>query len=262
MKLCWKNHRRRPYILSAILGGTLLCIYWWYIGRILNAFPLGLSTIGSNAEYPSGTALGGIIWSTRFSELRIFISNPSDEDYHRVDLTIKPDLPIAEIAQVTAIQNVLISLATNVTSVQQQIGNLTTGKLRANPIAVIASTTGYRIQAPNLSRKTRLEIVMAIALPRDVKTKPNSTPEEDLGLFRRDYFLRVEFKNGTFVWFGHGKDAGGRIEEVFKPERQLPGTVQIKGSYVAEQLKYTISHILNVADPIGGVLPAPKSKGN
>jgi hypothetical protein len=44
-----------------------------------------------NGAYPAGTVIAGIPWDTHLTDLRVSITNPTNEDYRDVDLAVQPD---------------------------------------------------------------------------------------------------------------------------------------------------------------------------
>jgi hypothetical protein len=50
-----------------------------------------LSYAMRKANYSPGEDVVGITWNTHFTDLRVAITNPSDDDYHDLDIFIQPD---------------------------------------------------------------------------------------------------------------------------------------------------------------------------
>jgi hypothetical protein len=208
----------------------------------------------SSAEYPVGTVLGGILWSNRFSELRVFFVNATAKDYRDLDFTLVPDEPIAAIGQVTNLPNVSFSPAADPIFRQELIEGTTSRRI-ANPLVLIASTGGYRVRCNPLPRNTRLEILIAIARVIDFPQPGQKVAVPSAGVFDRSYALKLNQNDGIGHWYGHGTDAhGSRIQEVYKPERVLPKVVKIDGHYSTSEGEQSVTKRIEVKDVIGDLL--------
>jgi hypothetical protein len=208
----------------------------------------------SDVEYPSGTTLGGIRWSNRFTELRVSFNNESSTDYHDLDFTLVPDQPIAEIGQITNLPEVSFSAAADPV-LRQELVQGATGRRIANPLILIASSGGYRVRCQLLPRKARLEILIAIARVTDFPKPGQKVAVPSAGVFDKTYALKVDQNDGVSHWYGHGMTAnGGRIEEVFKPDRIIPKTVKIEGHYMVDTVEQEVSRQIEVKDIVGDAL--------
>ncbi len=244
----WKMWTRA--LMLAVVG----FVYWGigiWISPSRETAKLELVATVNDAEYPAGTTIGGIGWSKRFTDLRISVDNPTPSDYQNVDLTLIPDEPVAAVGQVTNVPDVVFTVATELT-MQQELVEAKTGKRLVNPLVLIASNGGYRVRCKALPRKTRLEIVMAITRVIDFPTQDKSeSAAPDLGVFGREYVLKIDLSNGVSHWFGHGSDLNGRIEDVYKEGRVIPKAVKIDGGYTAGEQEQGVSQRVEVKDFVG-----------
>lgn len=254
---------------------TIICFIFWGIGIWISPEPqiqpppteqktdskkvgsLGLLATTSNAEYPVGTTLGGIPWSLRFVELRVNIQNPSAFDYEDVDLKLRPDEPVAGIGQITGLPDVFFTADAD-TTMRQELVEGATGRRLVNPLVLIASDGGYRIRCKLLPPQSRLEILFAIARPREFPKAPVQ-PKPNGGVFEADYVLKLSMSDGTGHWFGHGSVAGKRIESAFSETKHVPKSVRVEGSYrIGSEIKI-VSEVLAardfVADAMGKTIP-------
>jgi hypothetical protein len=243
--------------IGAILGGVLAAIIWLF--GITNKDALTVTptlfATATNAEYPIGTVIGNISWSRRFGDCRISIVNESGVDFAELDITLHPDEPVAAIGQVTTVSNVVLSPAAEMTMSMEAV-DMTTGKRRRNPLTLIATTGGYRLQCPKLSRKGRIEIVMAITKLIDFTNAATpSQPRPDGGVFDREYVIKLAQHDGTAHWYGHGTDTKGRIEEVYKDQRFIPKTIQVNGRYTVAQEERVLVDQVKVHDLVGEAIP-------
>jgi len=275
-----KLERRMTWLCAFAVGGCISLLYLRGINEALGSLAAGhtknvatdkkkpteslptispvssslelIATAGS-AQYPAGTKIAGILWSLRFVDLRVTILNPSTSDYADVDLTLRPDEPVAEIAQVTNVPDVSFLAGTDLT-MRQEFQEGATGKRIVNPLTLILSSGGYRLRCKSLPRKGRLEILLAIARGRDFPTRQKSPKPSYGGIFETDYVLKVHASDGIDHWFGHGSRAGKRIESVFKEGLYIPKTVRVEGIYNVGSEQRAVSQVLDVKDIIGDSL--------
>ncbi len=245
------------YLLVFAISGALGCLYWYGINRVLRQRvpqSLTLEAITSRAEYPSGTTIGQIPWSSKFRELRLQVVNTSSVyDISNLDIVIQPDQPVAEIGQVTSELGVSFSPTVNPFFSMERVK---AGKRTAVPLRLIATTCGYRIHINELATTRRIEIVMAIA-----NLTPAQKGDGNLdNVFDRDYWVRngVNLLQGGQCdnWYGHGSDADGRIEVVFIDDPTMPTQLTANGKYFIQGEEFPASLTLPVRDMIGDAIPA------
>src|SRR5947209_3880917 len=83
------------FIYAAIICGILsgLCFFWPLFKRFAIDWlgkwksKLLISAHGFDTNYPAGTKIGGIVWSSRFSQVLLEIINPTDDDYKELDIS-------------------------------------------------------------------------------------------------------------------------------------------------------------------------------
>jgi len=203
-----------------------------------------------DAEYPTGTLLGGINWSSRFTDLRIFFFNSTSVEYRDLDFTLVPDQPVAAAGQITNLPEVFFSPTDN-PFLDYEVIPSGIRKRIVNPLVLIASTQGYRMRCGLLPREERLEIVLAVASVIDFP-KPGQKPTiPHDGVFDRSYVLKT---NDSF-WWGHVKDVHGNlIEEVYKPQRVIPKTIKITGHYKIGEEEKEVTTQIEAKDFVGDAL--------
>jgi hypothetical protein len=245
------------YAVCAVVGALLLCGYWWFAGKLFadsHKTPTLYAT-ASKAEYPPGTTLGQIPWSRRFTDLRVSLLNSGPTEWTDIDLIVTPDAAIAAMGQITSVPNIVTSpVASTNQTFQIELVNRATGKRTANPLVLIASEAGYRVQCPKLAARQRIELVIALAGIPDYDSGPPTTPRSDFGVFDRDYAVRLKQAAGS-NWYGHGSDANGRIEEVYSQNRPIPKVVRVEGKYQTAGLERVLSQQPKIHDLIGEAIP-------
>jgi hypothetical protein len=210
--------------------------------------------LANNVEYPSGTSLGQISWSSRFGDTRLLVI--AKEDYTDLDITIRPNAPVAAIGQISNLNEVENPPVSDATFTQQLVIG-STGQRISNPLVLVATSGGYRIRCKTLPHDRKLEMVIATA---DIVDFPVAgkvvAPKPNGGIFDRDYVLRVDMTNNetklsSSNWYAHGSDANGRIEEVYKTERHLPTSIEVEGSAKVGDEKVNIKRTIEVQDVVG-----------
>ena len=83
----------RPYQLQiALIGIVFALAVVFSITVVLVSAPLAFDSYAMRkGEYPSGTVIAGISWDSHLTDLRVSVTNPTDDDYYNVDLTAQPD---------------------------------------------------------------------------------------------------------------------------------------------------------------------------
>lgn len=89
---------------AQVLGTVILLTLTFFL--VSHPKTLNWSAWSNNGDYLPGTVIGGIKWRPDFSELRMVIENPTSEDYTDLDITITPDIAIAEAGQVSSLPGV------------------------------------------------------------------------------------------------------------------------------------------------------------
>lgn len=97
--------------LTMIIGGILLItggiIYHLHDKKPIQSI-LNINVHGIKEDHPPDTVIAGIKWNNFYSDVRVYLSNPTDRDYHDVDILLSTDLTIQTVGQITNIQNVSI----------------------------------------------------------------------------------------------------------------------------------------------------------
>ena len=213
------------------------------IGVVFVPAPIVVSVLGSTAEYAPNTSVAGISWSSKFAEVDISINNPSSFNYEDVDITLRPDRPVADIGQQTAMPGVSFNEA-KLASSWYNVLEGATGRQLANPLVTIATTEGYRMRCPVLPSMSAITIVMALATVVQAR--------DDVGPFDRLYILKLPFadsKGNTdgFAWLGH-KENGTRIDDLYESSRIPATSVYVEARYTAYQRRRRFSSMEGVRD--------------
>src|SRR6202142_1072834 len=239
--------------MSSFVGLGLCCIAGWR--PLLSQFRASLFAMVNDGNYPSGTNIGGIDWSPRFSDLRIVVMNASDSDYNDLDLTLQPDVSVAAIGQISNLPDVSFSPVADPTYSITFVDGATK-RQTAIPLVLVSSDGGYRVRCVLLPRKRKLEIIMAVGEIIDFPKPGKGNPA---GVLKKDYVLRIGLKDNqtqkdTGNWYGYGRDGPKKIEEIYKENKPIPKAVQIDGAYTVDGELETVSQKIDAKDIVGDFL--------
>lgn len=82
----WLKKVKYPLLVLDIMA-----IIWFSVAVTFQVAPLDFNLYAPPQDHPSGTVIGGILWHPNLADLRLAITNPSGDDYHGVDILIRPD---------------------------------------------------------------------------------------------------------------------------------------------------------------------------
>jgi len=185
---------------------------------------VGAESYASN--YPAGAKVAGIKWSSKYTELRVAIANPSNRDYENLDLVLRPDQPVVEISQLDDSQKVSFEEVQHAS-----VHYITNNEQSLAPRVVIASTDGYRVRCDRLRAHSRVNIVMAVA---SIAADSGGAFDNN-GDVRPDATLEMSFEDGGKIWFN---DA---INDKYFEKRPTVNTLGVNGQYQANMRSRTIS---------------------
>lgn len=191
---------------------------------------LTIASIVDDAEYPPNTVLSGITWHPEFTGVRLHLNNVSERKIDEINLTIKTEVPIADIAQSTSVPDCFLQ-SLGASDVQQWAQNTATQNKKANPLVMVATTAGYKLHCAALPGENRITILLALA---QLKPPKPFQPRVDGGIFDNDYWLRVNLGDSS-IWLGH---KGGDVYALPRPE---PGWIEVSGSYTADGVVTSVS---------------------
>ncbi len=215
---------------GVILVGIVM--FSWQV--VFVSLPLKLISQTPKFEIPSGTNISGITWLPMYSELDVIINNPSDGDYTDLNVIVKPDYPVAQIAQMGNLGGVSFE-DTNGTTFRGTIENLQT--TLAISITLIATDAGYRIHCDRIPPQASLRLVMALVDIRQGSNPRNSAERQRMSQIlneaeAKDLFLQqtLQQKDGSesHYWYGSVES-----RSQFDP-RPRPKKLHVFGSYIAK----------------------------
>jgi hypothetical protein len=213
-----------------IVGGIIVAagLIWFNLSFVFVSAPLNFKSLVSNSDYALGAAPGGIAWRSVFVELDFIAINPTDGNYDNIDIWVRPDYPVAEIAQLSNLSDVSFEDYYGVTN------RVTAQDLRSPvgvPLVFLATDAGYKIHCGRIPPKSSLRLVMAVV---DTKKSEPVGPENHIILPREispdDFILEQSFEtkgDKSTYWFGSAKNLS-----IYAPGAK-PKKITVSGSYTA-----------------------------
>jgi hypothetical protein len=223
--------KRGRYIVAFAMIAALV---GFSVGFAWVKAPLPLLAVDNNIDYAPGTFLGGIPWLNEYDDIRVVVTNPTDHDYSDVDLTIKPNLPVASVSQISG-SPCSFSDPTN-TNLWLADKPLPAGRVTGMPMVVIATDVGERVRCDKIPRHASIEIILAAASPRT--PVPGST-------FDNGLVLQIGLSDGTSHWFRRQEDPV--TDQYWKP-RTAASWVRIWGGYTVLQRRRYVSTRLDLSN--------------
>jgi hypothetical protein len=216
-KLVW---RAFGLFLVALFAGAFT------LGMVFVKAPLEVSAFMTDADYPTGTKIANIEWRREFTEVDVWITNPSEKTYDDLLILIRPTVPIAAISQLTNVPSVSFEDKNGLTLHLMDV-NLDSGIKTGIPLELLATDAGYRVRCARLPGGTTLKIVLALAEIKwnPGRPHPNIPIEEQL----RDpnYILRTKYDDFSSYWQGH------RDGDVYASRPTSMDWLKAEGTYTA-----------------------------
>jgi hypothetical protein len=216
------------------------------IGIVAARAPISLQSYAMRkGNYNSGTPIGGIIWDSHFTDLRVAVTNPTDDDYESLDLVVQPDqwshkaaiLTESSGCDLSAIDGNVISFA-----IAKESGPLTLKATRVgagfdmqdssgNTYTSIATESGYRLRCGKLPAHFTIRIVFAVVGVSSL-WKTLQVPQGPLGTWGMGM---AEFSGGSSLF------------DLLDP-RPFPSRLTVKGGYLRKLKPFTVVETITVGD--------------
>ncbi|MEP6936038.1 MAG: hypothetical protein ABI988_19205 [Nitrospirota bacterium] len=181
-------------LLGVGIGGSILYVF--------PSAPLEIQMIRHRGDFKEGEIIGGIPWTSNYSELRVSFSNGSEEPYTDVDMLINNDLFVAQAGWVSNPANCSLNLKKEVLDMRLK-GKDKNGKSVEQLFLPFASDYPYHMHCDKLFPHEPVQIVFAV-----VSGEIQNLNEADI-------------KKPASL-FGHKK---------------LPGSAVVKGSYKTQIIR-------------------------
>jgi hypothetical protein len=179
--------RKFRWLSCLILLGAVVCFSVFFT---FAAAPLRTIAYTRPGDYPASTVIGGIPWNSHFTDLRVAITNPTSDDYHDVDITIKPDQWIHEATVLdngancrlfrengNFVSAATVSKSGNITVTAKPLGNATDAYDNGgNVYSILASEAGYRLNCSKVPSHHTIQVVFAAVVVDQKFIKPPVIP--------------------------------------------------------------------------------------
>jgi hypothetical protein len=170
----------------------VLAVMVWFGNSVHFAkAPVNLNAYVRPGNYPANTTIGGVSWDPHFTDLRVAVINPTNDDYKDLDVAIVPDTWIYEASllstgadcQLSRLEGNVISVATaatggDLTVTARRVGNgLETYDNLGNIYKPLASENGYRLSCTKVPKHYTVQIVFAsVRIRPDLLKRPALSP--------------------------------------------------------------------------------------
>src|SRR5437879_3903408 len=218
-----------PRAFKAVVGAIVIAaVFAFSLLVVFVPAPLALSSLSSDINYAEGSGPGGIAWRAVFIELVLTVNNPTGRGYDDVDLLVRPDYPVAAIAQLSNLSDVSFEDYYGVTD-RITIEDLSTRV--GHPMVFLATDAGYKVHCGHIPPHTSLQIVMAVV---DTKKSEPQDPNKPVilpgNVSLDDFFMEQTFDtkgDKATYWFGSPKNLSA-----YAPGAK-PKKIAVSGSYTA-----------------------------
>jgi hypothetical protein len=223
-------------LFVVVLAGTI----WFTVAVPYAKAPLDMGAYAMrNGDYPDGTEIGGIVWNSHYTDLRILITNASDDDYQDVDLTLLPsEMTVdAAILKDPAGGCRLTGIDTGTTKVSLNVkgGSITMTRNKndsevhdsaGNVYVTLFRESGYGLLCSKISQHSTIQIVSSVVGVRHLLS------------------LIPPGSNGPV---GMELQGAKSIFDLYDDKRPFPTTVTITGGYKNKTKKpFEIGHTVVV----------------
>ncbi len=240
---CFEKWRRSTKALALVLILAAEMAYS-FASNVFASPRMDLQAYSPPGDYAPGTEIGGIAWDEHFRDLRVAVSNPSNEEYEHLDMTITPDQWVHRTAiledagggcRVTPLESNAVYFAKPPikTSTAQTFSAVRTGdsgEVYDNVGNIFIPTffkDGIRLRCQSIPSHSTVKLVLALVQFRGAENK---------GL------LTEPAKNGPPGGIGisvTGLKGADDWRELLDP-KPASKTAKAKGSYVMGQRPYSL----------------------
>jgi hypothetical protein len=118
---------------------------------------LEITATADRGDYAEGTLTGGIAWKHNYTDTRIQFTNPTDHDYHDLDVGVVTDKAISKVGQIAELPSCSFAREGHVATVTGHRKDGTERQLEET------ATTGipYRLRCAKIPNHSALQIVLA-----------------------------------------------------------------------------------------------------
>lgn len=245
-----------PWVLSRSLRFQVVVLLFVFIGidlfsiKIVGApAPLVLQSYAmKRGDYPAGTTIAGITWDSHLTDLRVAITNPTDDDYENLDIEVQPDKWTykARLLDSPDPDCVLTPMGGNtVAFVKHAIGGVTTftgthvgmgfeaHDSVGDVFTTLATGLGYRLRCAKMPAHFTVRVVLAVVALSPFLTSYTSAP--------------INGPMGSWN-LSAAELAGVHSEFELLDPRPSPSLVRLTGRYTRNLKPFKIAKTMHVDD--------------
>jgi hypothetical protein len=241
----WLLHHKHWQWQVACIGVILLFVDWFSISVVLVNAPIDVMALSMGPVRNLNP--GGIDWKPSYSELDVVLANQTEMTYENLDVLIRPDAPVANIAQIGKLAGVSFADRYGL------IGNISVTNEQTHEIlkaSILATDAGYSVHCKEIPAHQSLNLVLAIVRMKINSPSSGSVPQNGLitvplSVQPQDLFFtqpipdKVEGK--TFYYWLGSKDN----TTVFEPDATAK-TVTVRGAYIGAHRSRNIDQNVSV----------------
>ena len=243
----WLLKRPLPIQVFLIAVVLLLCDVF-SIGIVGAQAPISFQSYAMRkGDYPPGTAIAGIAWDSHLTDLRVTLTNPTDDDYENLDVAVQPDKWTYKAGLLSSPECDLLQMggdtvsvvrsgkggATSFTSIrvgtgfdfQDNVGDV---------FIQLATELGYRVRCTKLPAHFTVQIVLAVV---------SVDPE----LLKKVGPAGKKFGPGEWG-LGYAELHGPKSEFDVLDVRPSPSVVQLSGKYIRKLKPFAITETVAVVN--------------
>jgi len=178
---------------------------WTALQKLFRHNRLVVIPMANNKEYAVGTVREEIPWKPYYTELDVIINNPTDATYEDVNILIRPDYPVAKIAQMSNLSDVSFEDKMGLTAhfTMEEKPNLPGAQFGpASSFIFLATNAGYKVHCGRIPPTSSLRLIMALV---DIKKGGKSIPYKPgmvvPPLEKSDVVSELYYTTGESYWF-------------------------------------------------------------
>jgi hypothetical protein len=237
---------RKPYQWQvACIGLILLFADWFSIGVVFVPAPIDVSAFAMGPVYNLNP--GGLDWKPSYNELNVVFANQTDVPYENFNVLVRPDVPVAGIAQIGNLPDV---------SFRDRYGIVANAFVR-NPqtnettkAVILATDAGYSVSCKEIPARNSLQLTL-----ETVGIKPSPPPSGSISqggpMVVPSYARPQDFsfmqavpdviEGKTFHYWLGSKD----VTSIFVPN-VTPNIVTVRGEYIGGRRSRNINQYVSV----------------
>lgn len=174
------GHWHQYWAIRAFIALIVLMFgYQWTSRIVLAKVPLTVLEDRGWGDYPDGTDIGGIKWKKNWSDLRIYLVNPSDYDEKNIKLEISVDGMMQQIVQVSPVCQGF-SAFPDAPPMFTSLTDPNTGKEESMPPSGSAISRNFRVVCDELPRKSNTDLIIPVISTDFGRDPSNPFPQQFL----------------------------------------------------------------------------------